>query len=63
LIYERYLTGSNKRKLVLNRNIIVNTKLLRIIGETKLLNLMYELFYTAKKEYREPFETIGYRSK
>jgi hypothetical protein len=62
-IYERYLTGSNKRKLVLNRNIIVNTKLLRIIGETKLLNLMYELFYTAKKEYREPFETIGYRSK
>ena len=61
-IYERYLTGSNKRKLVLNRNIIVNTKLLRIIGETKLLNLMYELFYTAKKEYREPFETIGYRS-
>ena len=62
-IYERYITGSNKRKLVLNRNIIVNTKLLRIIGETKLLNLMYELFYTAKKEYREPFETIGYRSK
>ena len=62
-IYERYLTGSNKRKLVLNRNIIVNTKLLRIIGETKLLNLMYELFYTAKKEYREPFETIGYGSK
>jgi len=62
-IYERYLTGSNKRKLVLNRNIIVNTKLLRIIGETKLLNLMYELFYTAKKEYREPFETIGYRSR
>ena len=62
-IYERYLTGSNKRKLVLNRNIIVNTKLLRIIGETKLLNLMYELFYTVKKEYREPFETIGYRSK
>jgi hypothetical protein len=62
-IYERYLTGSNKRKLVLNRNIIVNTKLLRIIGETKLLNLMYELFYTAKKEYREPFETTGYRSK
>ena len=62
-IYERYLTKANTRKLILNRTIIVSSKLLKLIGETRLLNLMYELFYTAKKEEREPFETIGYRQR
>jgi hypothetical protein len=61
-IYERYLTKKNRRKLVLNRSIIVSSKLLKLIGETRLLNMMYELFYTAKKENREPFEKIGYKS-
>jgi len=61
-IYERYLTKKNTRKLVLNRSIIVSSKLLKLIGETRLLNMMYELFYTAKKENREPFEKIGYKS-
>jgi len=62
-IYERYLTKTNTRKLVLNRNIIVSTKLLKIIGETRLLNMMYELFYLAKKETRVPFEDLGYKMK
>ena len=61
-IYERYLTKANTRKLILNRSIIVSSKLLKLIGETRLLNMMYELFYTAKKEDREPFDMIGYRS-
>lgn len=61
-IYERYLTKSNTRKLILNRSIIVSSKLLKLIGETKLLNMMYDLFYSAKKEEREPFEKIGYKS-
>ena len=61
-IYERYLTKANTRKLVLNRSIIVSSKLLKLIGETRLLNMMYELFYSAKKETREPFEKTGYRS-
>ena len=61
-IYERYLTKKNRRKLVLNRSIIVSSKLLKLNGETRLLNMMYELFYTAKKENREPFEKIGYKS-
>jgi|694.fasta_scaffold10367_11 hypothetical protein len=61
-IYERYLTKKNRRKLVLNRSIIVSSKLLKLIGETRLLNMMYELFYSAKKENREPFEKIGYKS-
>ena len=61
-IYERYLTKKNTRKLVLNRSIIVSSKLLKLIGETRLLNMMYDLFYSAKKENREPFEKIGYKS-
>lgn len=60
-IYERYLTKASSRKLVLNRSIIVSSKLLRMIGETRLLNMMYELFYSAKKEKRVPFEDLGYK--
>ena len=60
-IYERYLTKASPRKLVLNRSIIVSSKLLKMIGETRLLNMMYELFYTAKKEKRVPFEDLGYK--
>jgi hypothetical protein len=60
-IYERYLTKVSKKKLVLNRSIIVSSKLLKMIGETRLLNMMYELFYTAKKEKRIPFEDLGYK--
>lgn len=60
-IYERYLTKASSRKLVLNRSIIVSSKLLKMIGETRLLNMMYELFYSAKKEKRVPFEDLGYK--
>jgi tRNA (guanine-N7-)-methyltransferase len=35
--------------------------LLKLIGETRLLNMMYELFYSAKKEKRVPFEDLGYK--
>jgi hypothetical protein len=62
-IYEYYMNMVNPRKLILNRSIIVNTKLLRIIGETRLLNMMYELFYSAKKQEKTPFENLGYKLK
>jgi hypothetical protein len=62
-IYERYLTHPTSKKLVLNRSIIVNTKLMRIIGETRLLNLMDELFYSAKEGNKTPFEKLGYITK
>ena len=50
------------RKLVLNRSIIVNTKLLRIVGETRLLNMMYEYYYSAKEGKKVPFQTLGYEN-
>jgi hypothetical protein len=59
-IYERYLTHPTSKKLVLNRSIIVSSKLLRLIGESNLLDMMYELFYSAKKTKRIPFENLGY---
>jgi hypothetical protein len=62
-IYERYLTRPTSRKLVLNRSIIVNTKLIRIIGETRLLDMMDELFYSAKGGNKTPFENLGYKTK
>ena len=62
-IYDRYKNNPNSKKLVLNRSIIVNSKLLKIIGETNLLNMMYELFYPAKKDKdyeKSSFEGLGY---
>jgi len=59
-IYERYLTHPTSKKLVLNRSIIVSSKLLRLIGESTLLDMMYQLFYSAKKTSRVPFENLGY---
>ena len=50
------------KKLVLNRSIIVNTKLLRIVGETRLLNMMYEYYYSAKEGKKVPFQTLGYEN-
>lgn len=61
-IYERYFDSKSQKKLVLNRSILVNSKLLRIIGETRLLNMMDELFYLAKDGEKIPFETIGYKT-
>jgi hypothetical protein len=62
-IYERYLTRPTSRKLVLNRSIIVDTKLIRIIGETRLLDMMDKLFYSAKGGNKTPFENLGYKTK
>ncbi len=59
-IYERYLTHPTSKKLVLNRSIIVSSKLLKLIGESTLLDMMYQLFYSAKKTSRVPFENLGY---
>jgi len=61
-IYERYLNRPNAKKLVLNRSIIVNSKLLRIVGENRLLNMMYEYYYSAKEGNKIPFETLGYEN-
>lgn len=61
-IYERYLNKPNMKKLVLNKSIIVNTKLLRIVGETRLLNMMYEYYYSAKEGKKVPFQTLGYEN-
>ena len=52
----------SQKKLILNRSILVNSKLLRLIGETRLLNMMDELFYLAKDGEKIPFETIGYKT-
>lgn len=61
-IYERYFEAKSQKKLVLNRSILVNSKLLRVIGETRLLNMMDELFYLAKDGEKIPFETVGYKT-
>jgi len=61
-IYERYFDAKSQKKLILNRSILVNSKLLRLIGETRLLNMMDELFYLAKDGGKIPFETIGYKT-
>ena len=61
-IYE-YYQRKPSRKLILNKTIVVSSKLLKLIGETKFLNMLYELFYYSKTEDRDAFEKIGYKIK
>jgi hypothetical protein len=61
-IYE-YYQRKPSRKLILNRTVIVSSKLIKLIGENNFLYMLYDLFYYAKKADREAFENIGYRIK
>jgi hypothetical protein len=61
-IYE-YYQRKPSRKLILNRTVVVSTKLMKLIGENNFLYMLYDLFYYAKKADREAFENIGYRVK
>jgi hypothetical protein len=59
LYYQMYPS----RKLILNKTILLSTKLLKLIGESNFLNMLYELFYYSKKADRDAFENLGYKIK
>jgi hypothetical protein len=61
-IYLYYQMYPN-RKLILNRTILISSKLLKLVGESNLLNMMYELFYYSKKTDRDAFKHLGYKIK
>jgi hypothetical protein len=59
LYYQMYPS----RKLILNKTILLSSKLLKLIGESNFLNMLYELFYYSKKADRDAFEHLGYKIK
>jgi hypothetical protein len=59
LYYQMYPS----RKLILNKTILLSSKLLKLVGESNLLNMMYELFYYSKKTDRDAFKHLGYKIK
>jgi len=61
-LYE-YYQRKPSRKLILNRTVVVSSKLLKLIGENNFLHMLYDLFYYAKKEDRDAFEGLGYKIK
>lgn len=58
-IYDKYYNGRSK-KLVLGKSIILNSKLLRILGQNKVERLISELF-KLYEDLHEPFSSIGYK--
>lgn len=58
-IYDKYYNGRSK-KLVLGKSIILNSKLLRMLGQNKVERLINELF-NLYEDLHEPFSSIGYK--
>lgn len=59
----RYYQRFPSRKLILNKTILLSSKLLKLVGESNFLNMLYELFYYSKKADRDAFEHLGYKIK
>lgn len=58
-IYDKYYNGRSK-KLILGKSIILNSKLLRMLGQNKVERLINELF-NLYEDLHEPFSSIGYK--
>lgn len=59
-IYERYQTRPTSKKLVINQSIVLDSSLMREIGENRLQSMIDDIYYYSKDNFRVPFEDIDY---
>jgi hypothetical protein len=59
-IYERYIIKPNSKKLVINQSIILDSSLMREIGENRLQSMIDDIYYYSKDNFRVPFEDMDY---
>jgi hypothetical protein len=59
-IYERYQTKPNSRKLVINQSIVLDSNLMREIGEKRLQSMVDDIYYYSKENFRVPFEDMDF---
>jgi hypothetical protein len=59
-IYERYQTRPTSKKLVINQSIILDSSLMKEIGEKRLQSMVDDIYYYSKDNFRVPFEDMDY---
>jgi hypothetical protein len=59
-IYERYIIKPNSKKLVINQSIVLDSSLMREIGENRLQSMIDDIYYYSKDNFRVPFEDMDY---
>ena len=59
-IYERYQTRPTSKKLVINQSIVLDSSLMREIGENRLQSMIDDIYYYSKDNFRVPFEDMDY---
>ena len=59
-IFERYILKPNSKKLVINQSIILDSSLMKEIGEKRLQSMVDDIYYYSKDNFRVPFEDMDY---
>jgi len=59
-IYERYQTRPTSKKLVINQSIVLDSSLMKEIGENRLQSMVDDIYYYSKDNFRVPFEDMDY---
>jgi hypothetical protein len=59
-IYERYQTRPTSKKLAINQSIILDSSLMREIGENRLQSMIDDIYYYSKENFRVPFEDMDF---
>ena len=59
-IFERYQTRPTSKRLVINQSIVLDSNLMREIGEKRLQGMIDDIYYYSKENFRVPFENIDF---
>ena len=59
-IFERYQNRPTSRKLVINQSIVLDSNLMKEIGEKRLQSMIDDIYYYSKENFRVPFEDMDF---
>jgi hypothetical protein len=59
-IFERYQNRPTSKKLVINQSIILDSSLMREIGQNRLQSMIDDIYYYSKENFRVPFEDMDF---
>ena len=59
-IYERYQNRPTSKRLVINQSIVLDSNLMREIGEKRLQSMIDDIYYYSKENFRVPFEDMDF---
>jgi len=59
-IFERYQNRPTSKRLVINQSIVLDSNLMREIGEKRLQSMIDDIYYYSKENFRVPFEDMDF---